>query len=187
MAEPYIDPSFEARVYQPVVSPSWYAVQTRPRHEHVVATQLDQDGIEALLPMAPEVHRWSDRRKVVHVPIFPGYVFVRIALLSNEQRVQVLRKMGVIGFVGPKREATAIEPSQIENIRALIATQAEVSPYPYLSVGQRVRIRSGALAGLEGILLRRTDDSRLVLSIDLIHKSVVARIDGYELEVVPQS
>lgn len=160
----------------------WYAIQTRPRHEQTVATQLAQDGIENLLPVMSEMHRWSDRKKLVRAPVFPTYVFVRMALSSNEERVRILRKSGVISFVGPKRDATPIDPTQIENVRTLMNSDAEVSPYPYLSEGQRVRICSGAFAGLEGILVRKTDDRHLVVSIDLINKSVAVCINGYDLE-----
>jgi transcription antitermination factor NusG len=185
MAEPQIDRAI-AVVFgnkAPMTLPAeWYAIQTRPRHEQVVAMQLTQDGIENLLPAMPEIHRWSDRRKLVHAPLFPTYVFVRVALSSNEERVRILRKTGVMSFVGPKRDATSIDPTQIENVRTLMNLRAEVSPYPYLSEGQRVRICSGAFAGLEGILVRKTDDRHLVVSIDLIHKSVSVCINGYDLE-----
>lgn len=187
MAEPYIDHSTEVATIGSLgqsVCPAWYAVQTRPRHEQMVATQLDRDGIEILLPSTTQVRRWSDRRRVVHVPLFPNYVFVRMTLSSNEQRVYVLRRVGVVGFVGPRREATPIAPSQMESVRTLMTTQVEYGAHPYLTVGQRVRICSGALKGLEGILLRMTDDNHLVLSIDLIHKSVIIRIGGYDLQVV---
>ena len=162
----------------------WYAVQTRPRHEQAVAAQLDREGIEVLLPLASQVRRWTDRRKVIHVPLFPNYVFVRVALESNEQRVHVLRRTGVIGFVGPNREATPIAASQIANVKTLVGAEAEFHPYPYLTVGQRVRIRSGALKGLEGILLRAAGDNHLILSIDLINKSLTVRIEGYDVEAV---
>jgi transcription antitermination factor NusG len=165
-------------------SPAWYAVQTRPRHEQQVASQLKQDGIEVLLPVVNQVRRWSDRRKLLQIPLFPTYVLICIALSNNRERVRVLRKSGVIGFVGPRREATPIEPAQIDNVRALMAARMGCQPHPYLTVGQRVRICSGALKGLQGILLRIANDRNLVLSIDLIHKSMIVRIDGYELESI---
>jgi transcription antitermination factor NusG len=185
MAEPYVNHCSEAGIG--VLSPGlaslqWYAVQTRPRHEQMVAAQLDRDGVEVLLPVETQVRRWSDRRKLIQVPVFPNYVFVRIEL--NDQRVYVLRRTGVIGFVGPNREATPISQGQMENVRTLMGTRVEFHSHPYLTVGQRVRIRSGALKGLEGILLRITADEHLVLSIDLINRSVIVCIAGYDLEVV---
>jgi transcription antitermination factor NusG len=158
---------------------AWYAVQTRPRHEQTVVTQLNQDGLETLLPMVHQVRKWTDRRKLVHVPLFPSYVFVRTTLSCNEERVRILRKSGVVSFVGPRREA---EPIANSNVRALLTSEVEYGPHPYLTVGQRVRIRSGALRGLEGILLRVGGGDNLVLSVDLIHKSVILHIDGYDLE-----
>jgi len=188
MAEPHTFSNFGAAAAalapQRIVQPAWYAVQTRPRHEQAVATQLDREGIEVLLPMMLETRRWSDRRKVIQVPAFPNYVFVKILLNSNEQKVFVLRRIGVVGFVGPNRDACPIDPSQMESVRTLMSTKTNFAPHPYLAVGQRVRIRSGALKGLEGILLRVADDDHLVLSVDLINKSVVVRIKGYEVEVV---
>ncbi len=169
---------------EPGAQPEWYALQTRPRHEQAVAAQLDREGVEVFLPLVCQTRRWSDRRKVIRVPVFPNYLFVRIALECNEQKVFVLRRNGVVGFVGPNREATPIDESQIKSVRTLMSTKADFQPHPYIAAGQRVRIRSGALKGLEGILLRTADDDHLVLSIDLINKSVIVRIKGYEVEAV---
>jgi transcription antitermination factor NusG len=128
MAEPRLMPKSgvpaEAMSLVQVASPA-IAVQTRPRHEHTVACQLEQDGFEILLPMFGEVRRWSDRRKLVRVPLFPMYVLVRTRLSCNEERVRVLHKPGVISFVGPRREAVPIAPSQIESVRALMTAQVE--------------------------------------------------------------
>src|SRR5262249_24312631 len=125
VAEPYReDPEHITTNAHSTALPAWYAVQTRPPHEQGCSLPLDQDGMENLLPLTSEVHQGSDREKVVPVPLFPAYVFVRMPLLSNEQRVRVLRKMGVISFVGPKRDATPITASQIENVRALMTARA---------------------------------------------------------------
>ena len=167
-------------------SPAWYAVQTRPRHEQMVASQLAHDGIEVFLPVVEQVHRWSDRRKLLQVPLFPSYVLLRTVLSSSHDRGRILRKHGVIGFVGPRREATPIELAQIDNVKSVIAARLGYQSHPYLTVGQRVRICSGALKDIEGILVRITDENKLVLSIDLIHRSVILRIDGYELQSIPQ-
>ena len=169
-----------------LVSPAWYAVQTRPRHEQMVASQLAQDGVEVLLPLVDQVHRWSDRRKLLQVPLFPSYVLLRTVLSNHHERVRVLRKDGVIGFVGPRREATPIEPSQIDSLRAVMAARLGCQAHPYLTVGQRVRICNGAMKDLEGILVRIINENNLILSIDLIHRSVIVRIDGYELQLISQ-
>ena len=159
----------------------WYALQTRPRHEKVVKYSLESSGIETFLPVCPQIRSWSDRKKVVEFPLFPGYIFARTNW-SMQARARVFQTNGVIAFVGPRKEATPIPEQQIDAVRSLIGSQAECRPHPYLSVGQRVRIRSGALQGLEGILVRVAGDHSLVVSVDLIHRSVAFRLDGYELE-----
>ncbi len=161
----------------------WYAVHTRARHEKTVMTQLEQDGIEALLPTFTQARQWSDRRKVVSLPLFSGYVFVRVSF-ENGERLRVLRKAGVLGFVGCGRRAVPIPEEQMESVVSLMEEPVDYGPYPYLTVGRRVRIREGALKGLEGILLRVDDQQSLVLSIDLIQRSVKVRIEGYALEPV---
>jgi transcription antitermination factor NusG len=157
----------------------WYAVQTRPRHEKKVVTELNQKYIASYLPLLPQVHHWSDRRKVVQVPLFPGYVFVRAQL--DNVRVAIRSIWGVLAFVGPQREATAIPDTQIEDIRTLLSTKVSLSPYPFIKVGQRVRVRGGALDGLEGILVTN-GQKRLVISVESIQRSLSITIDGYDIE-----
>ena len=163
------------------VTAEWFAVQTRPRHEKVVASHLQTSGVEAFLPLCPEVRTWSDRRKVVEFPLFPGYVFVLTAWFSPA-RVQVLESSGALGFVGPRNRATPIPAEQIEAVRCLIQAKAGYRPHHYLSAGQRVRIRDGALQGLQGILVSVSNDHSLVISVDLIHRSVAVQLKGYEVE-----
>jgi transcription termination/antitermination protein NusG len=158
----------------------WYAVQTRPRHEKVVKHSLETAGIETFLPLCPQYRSWSDRRKIVDFPLFPGYIFARAAW-SMQARVRVFQTNGVIGFVGPRKEATPIPVQQIDAVRSLMQARAECRPHPYLTVGQRVQIRNGALQGLQGILVRVASDHSLVVSVDLIHRSVSIRLDGYEV------
>jgi transcriptional antiterminator NusG len=159
----------------------WYAVQTRPRHEKVVTHSLETAGIETFLPLCSQIRSWSDRRKIVEFPLFPGYIFARTTW-STQARVRVFQTNGVIGFVGPRKEATPIPVQQIDAVRFLIKARADCRPHPYLIVGQRVRIRNGALQGLEGLLVRVASDHSLVVSVDLIHRSVAIRINGYEVE-----
>lgn len=166
-----------------VAQREWYAVHTRSRHEKTVMTQLEQDGIEALLPTFTQARQWSDRRKLVSLPLFSGYVFVRVSF-ENGERLRVLRKPGVLGFVGCGRLAVPIPDQQMERVASLMEEPVDYGPYPYLTVGQRVRICEGALKGLEGILLRVDAQQSLVLSIDLIQRSVKVRIEGYALEPV---
>lgn len=159
----------------------WFAIRTRPRHEKVVTKQLETSGIETFLPLCSQVRSWSDRRKVLELPLFPGYVFVRTAPTSRS-RVRVFQARGVIGFVGPNNEATPIPAQQMEAVRSLMHSRIDCRPHPFLNVGQRVRIQNGALQGLEGILIRVATDDSLIVSVDLIHRSVSIRLEGYEVE-----
>lgn len=159
----------------------WFALRTRPRHEKVVTSQLESSGIETFLPLCAQVRTWSDRRKTVEFPLFPGYVFVKTSWVT-QARVRVFQAKGVLGFVGPSNQATSIPAEQIEAVRSLLHLQIECRPHPYLNVGQRVRIQNGALQGLEGILVRIASDHSLVVSVDLIHRSVAIRLEGYEVD-----
>jgi transcription antitermination factor NusG len=172
-----------AAPFDSIVTGNWYAIQTSPRHEKAVASHLQTDGIECLLPLMVEEHKWSDRRKSVSLPLFPGYVFVQLHRYSWE-RLDVLRRPGVVRFVGSQREAAPIPLDEIESVRRLVETKIPCRPHQFLTLGQRVRIRSGALSGLEGILLRVTDNDTLVLSISFIQRSLSLRVEGYDFEFV---
>jgi transcription antitermination factor NusG len=163
--------------------PAWYAVQTRSRHEKKVAEEIAEKGVEAFLPIVTRIHRWSDRNKEVQLPLFPGYVFVHTDP-SPESRLSVLRTPGVAGFVGSQGRGTAIPDKQIEDIRTVLHCNVPFEDYPFLEVNQRVRIRGGALDGVEGMLVAKNTDQSLVVSIDLIKRSILVRVTGYELERV---
>lgn len=160
---------------------AWYAVWTYSRHEKKVSTELLHRGVETFLPLSREIHRWSDRRKSVEVPLFPGYVFVRIAD-SPGMRASVLRVGGVANFVGTHNRGTAIPDSQIEDIRQLLAGKVPVTPHEFLNVGQKVRIRGGVLDGIQGILTAQDGNRRLVISIETIQRSISMTLQGYEVE-----
>ncbi len=162
--------------------PQWYAIQTRHRLEKRVATQLKNKGVETFLPLLAEIHRWSDRRKPVDVPLFPGYAFVRVDQ-SSVARLGVLHTGGVIGFVSFGSEAPPVPAKQIEDLQTLLSRKVPCSLHPFLKVGQRVRIRGGCLEGLEGILDQR-GEKNLVISLESIQRSVAIRIEGYELELI---
>jgi transcriptional antiterminator NusG len=165
---------------EPVVA-NWYAVHTRARHEKVVAQRLQEGGVTTFLPLVTEIRRWSDRKKSVEFPLFGCYVFVRLAPTS-EERLRVLRIDSVLNFVGIRGQGTPIPDPQIDAVRTLIEEQMPWSTHPFLKIGQRVRIRSGALNGLEGILVSRNGDRTLVLSVDAIQRSLAVRIEGYDVE-----
>lgn len=168
---------------EPHFETHWYAVQIRPRHEKAAANHLRVFGIETFLPLCPQIRSWSDRKKIVEFPLFPGYLFVAIPWFS-QARVRVFEASGAIGFVGPRNQATPIPPDQIEALRSLTRARAEYSPHHYVNVGQRVRIRDGALRGLQGILVSISNDQSLIVSVDLIRRSVAIHLKGYEVEPI---
>jgi transcription antitermination factor NusG len=159
----------------------WYAVQTCANHEKRVREQLDLRAVETYLPVYGSVRRWKDRRVHLELPLFPGYVFVRLAL---RDRLPVLQTPSVVRLVGFGGRPYALPDGEIEMLRQGLTPEMRAEPYPYLKVGQRVRVRSGPLQALEGILVRKKNGSRFVISLDLIMRSVAAEIDVAELEPV---
>jgi len=130
-----------------------------------------------------QIHRWSDRRKRIEVPLFAGYVFVRV-IPRNEERVRVLQINGVVRFVGHAPGGTPIPEEQIECVRLLIEHNIPWATHPFLKVGQRIRIRGGALDGLEGIFQSRNGEETLIVSIDAIQRSLSVSIRGYRVEPI---
>jgi len=161
----------------------WYAVQMRCRFEKKAAAQLHNKGIATFLPLVKESHRWSDRCQIVEKPLFPGYGFVQLPA-SPAYRLRVLQTVGVTGFVMMNGVPVPVPEQQVEDVRLLLANEIACRAYPFLKVGQRVRIRGGCLDGLEGILVSENKDHSLVISIESIQRSVALRIDGYDVEAV---
>ena len=159
----------------------WYALHTRARHERLVESRLREQGMETYLPTMHEVHRWSDRKKKVDVPLFGCYVFVRCALNADD-RTLVRRVDSVLGFVGFGGVGLPIPEEQIESIRTVLTQASSWREHPFLQAGQRVRVRGGALDGVEGVFLSENGDHSLVISIDVIQRSMAVRIDGYDVE-----
>jgi transcription antitermination factor NusG len=161
----------------------WYALHTRARHEKTVERRLRDQGMETFLPTTLEVHRWSDRKKKVEMPLFSCYVFIRCAL-SAEDRTRVYRVESVHGFVGMRGSSLPIPDEQIESIQKVLTQTAPWRSYPFLKVGQRVRVRGGAMDGVEGVFLSENGDHSLIISVDAIQRSMAVRIDGYDVEPV---
>lgn len=161
----------------------WYAVRTRSRHEKLVARQLETQGIESFLPLLTQTHKWSDRSKQVETPLFSGYAFLRM-VHSSDERVRVLRTQGVVSFVGVQGCGTPIPDHQIEDIKTLIASRFPYEERPFLQIGQRVRVRGGALDGMQGILVAENGDRSLVISVEPIQRSLCVRVAGYEVEAL---
>jgi transcription antitermination factor NusG len=164
----------------------WYAIYTRARHEKVVTASLRQKGVTAFLPLVSRVHRWSDRRKNVDTSLFPGYAFVRIAPTAKAY-VQVLQTPGVVSFIGNGRCGEPIPDKQIEDIQTLFAHRVPCGIFPFLRVGQRIRVRGGCLDGIEGRLVTLKGERNLVISIEPIHHSIGIDLDGYDVEILSSS
>lgn len=161
--------------------PHWYAIHTRARHEKRINLGLQEVGVETFLPLIREVHHWSDRRKEVVLPLFSCYLFVRI-LPDPATRLNVLKTPGVLNFVGRWDQLSAVPDSEIEQVRAVVQQRERVFPCPFLRTGQRIRIRGGVLDGVEGILSSHKGASTLVVSVELIQRSVSVLIEGYDVE-----
>jgi transcription antitermination factor NusG len=162
---------------------NWYAIHTMPRHEKRIAEQLQEKRVLTFLPLLQQIRRWSDRRSKVEVPMFSCYAFVRMER-TTENRLKVLRIPGVLGFVGSERQGTPIPEQQIESLRRAISENVPFMPHPFVSAGSRVRIRGGSLDGVEGILVRQGGDQSLVVSVELLRRSISIRVEGYDIEVV---
>jgi transcription antitermination factor NusG len=172
---------FDRGYRDPDPMPKWYAVCTRSNHEKCAAAQLDQRSIEHFLPLYESVRKWKDRRKLLEFPLFPGYLFVRIPL---QERLRVLLTPGVVRLVGFDNRPAAVPDEQIEALRTVSVHGVHSVPYPYLSVGRKVRITRGALIGMEGALVRKKGRVRLVLSIDLIRQSAMIEVDSADVGAI---
>lgn len=157
---------------------NWYALYTCPRHEKRVAEEAERRSISCFLPLYRSVRRWKDRRKELELALFPGYVFVQMAL---ENKLRVLELPGAVRLVSFNGRPAAVPADEIETLQSRLHG-AKVEPHPYLRAGRRVRVRSGAMQGLEGIVVRRKDHCRVVFSIDLIMRSVAVEVDEADVE-----
>lgn len=161
--------------------PRWYAAYTRANHEKRVSEQLCVREVEHFLPLYSSVRRWKDRRVMLELPLFPGYVFVRMAL---RDRLQVQTVPGVARLVGFDGTPAALPDGEIDALRTSLGGAARLEPHPYLVAGRRVRVIRGPLAGMEGVLVRRKGTFRLVISIELIQRSVALDADVADVEAV---
>jgi transcription antitermination factor NusG len=167
-----------------IEKPHWFAIRTRSRHEKLVADQLQRQNIESFLPLLKTVREWSDRKKEVEIPLFSGYSFARLVLCSSD-RLRVLQTQGVAGFVGVRGLGIPVPEEQIDSLKTLLANQIPMKEHPFLQIGQRVRIKGGALDGVEGILAGQ-DDRNLIISVEPIHRSLSVSIDGYGFEAIKE-
>jgi transcription antitermination factor NusG len=176
-------PSFhspsEALLSADCLESRWYAAYTCANHEKRVREQLEQRSVESFLPVYETVRRWKDRRMRLQLPLFPGYLFVRMAVVD---RLRVLQVPGVVRIVGFSGQLAALPDEEIEELKNGLAGGVRAEPHPYLTVGRRVRVKRGPFEGRQGILLRRKGKLRLVLSIELIMRSLVIDVDIDDVE-----
>jgi transcription antitermination factor NusG len=158
--------------------PLWYAVYANANHEKRVAQQLGQRSIEHLLPLYESMRRWKDRRVRLQLPLFPGYVFVHFAL---RDRLEVLQIPGVVHLVSFAGQPASLREEDLHALQNCLSHGNHVAPHPYIQAGRRARVKSGPLQGLEGIILRRKNRTRIIVSFDLIMRSVAVEIDETDL------
>jgi transcription antitermination factor NusG len=156
------------------LEPRWYAAYTSANHERRVAIQLRQRSVEHFLPLYDSVRRWKDRRVRLQLPLFPGYVFVRLAL---RDRLQVLQIPGLVHLISFAGYPAPLQEEDINALKNCLNHRDLLAPHPYLQAGRRARVNSGPLRGLEGIILRQKNRTRFILSFDLIMRSVAVEID----------
>jgi transcription antitermination factor NusG len=159
----------------------WYVAYTSANREKRVAEQLVVRAVEHFLPTYSSVRKWKDRRVTLELPLFPGYVFVRLAL---RDRLTVLRIPGLARLVGFDGTPTSLPDEEIEALRSTLKTGVRAEQHPFLKVGRRVRVRTGPMVGLQGVLKRRKNQSRLVVCVDLIQRAVALEIDERDLEAL---
>ncbi len=160
---------------------SWCAVYTRHQHEKVIAQILSAKGIEVFLPLYNSTRNWKDRTVRLSLPLFPCYLFLR-GIVGG--RLEVVTTPGIVSILGVKGETALIPDAEIESIRSAIKWGNRVEPHPFLRCGDRVRVKSGPLQGLEGILVRKKNFYRLVLSVEILERSAAVEVDVSTVERV---
>ncbi|MDR3727392.1 MAG: UpxY family transcription antiterminator [Terracidiphilus sp.] len=158
---------------------AWWAVYTRHQHEKVVAQMLSAKGFEVFLPLYDSTRRWKDRNKMLSLPLFPCYLFVRG---ENMHRLQVMTTPGVHMILCNGEKVAVVPEAEIQAIRKTVEGDFHIEPHPFLKYGERVRVKRGSLAGVEGILVRKRNQYRLVLSVDMLAQSVGVEVDASDVE-----
>jgi len=178
-------PEETAKLASPIlaasVEPRWYVAQTQARHEKRVAEQLECRGVEHFLPLYERLSRWKDRRVRLQVPLFDGYVFVRLVLRERLRALEIPSILRLVGFSGLP---VALPDVEIDSLRSGVVRKMHFEPHPYLTVGQCVRIVRGPLEGSKGILIRKKNHLRVVISINLIRRSVALEVDSSSIEPI---
>lgn len=162
-----------------VQSAAWFAVYTRHQHEKAVAQFLGFKGIEVFLPLYNSSRRWKDRIKQLSLPLFPNYVFV---FAPMGDRAAIVTTPGVYDFVRQAGQPAPIPFEEIRAVRSVVENGVSAEPHPFLKSGDRVRLKSGPLEGLEGILVRKKNICRLIISVALLERSVSVEADVADVE-----
>jgi transcription termination/antitermination protein NusG len=169
----------ETQAVNEVAAARWYAVYTCARHEKRVAEQMERRQLHGFVPVYRATHRWKDRRKEVVLALFPSYVFVHLPL---QDRLRVLEIPGVVNLVGSRGKPTPLADQEIEPFRRALGCSVQMEPHPYLQTGHKVRLRRGPMVGHEGVLLRRKEGLRLIVSIEILMRSVAVEVDEMDVE-----
>jgi transcription antitermination factor NusG len=160
---------------------AWYALYTRHQHERRVAHILTNKGFETLLPLYQTARRWKDRTKLLFLPLFPCYVFLNGGL---ERRLDIMTTPGIHALVSNAGQPAAIPREEIDAVRRAVESGSRVEPHPLLKCGERVRVKCGPLVGIEGILARKKNLYRLVLSVEMLGEAVAVEVDAFLIERV---
>jgi transcription antitermination factor NusG len=159
----------------------WYAIYTRHQHEKMVAQILTSKGFNTFLPLYATTHKWKDRTKALSLPLFPCYVFLKGDI---ERRLQIVTTPGIFGLVSSGGQPAAIPNVEIEAIQRVIESGTRVEAHPFLKCGNRVRVKCGPLAGIEGILVRKKSVSRLVLTVEILGTAAAIEVSAFQVEAV---
>ena len=179
--EPLLQSSNVTEQQYPDPDSSWYALYTRHQHEKTVAEMLAQKQFEVFLPLYSAVRRWKDRNKTISLPLFPSYVFVRGGI---DRRLQVLTTPGVHSILISEGRVALIPDSEIEAVRRVVEGSLRAEPHPFLKCGDRVRVKWGALEGVEGILVRKKNLCRLIISVEMLAQSAAVEVEALAVEPV---
>lgn len=161
---------------------NWYAVHVRSKHDFIVNEALSRKSIETFLPVVERLRQWKDRKKVISFPLFPGYIFVNIENTAVDI-LDVQKTRGVVRILGNDK-IIPIPDEQIETLKYFVECKEEIDEFPFLKEGQRVKVVSGPLAGAIGIFLSKGKKGRLVLSMDILQKSVSVQVDSKDVEPI---
>ena len=160
--------------------PHWFALAVKPRFDKAVAITLERKGFETLIPLYKKHHKYGTRSKQSELPLFPGYVFCRFSVLCKQP---ILTTPGVTQILGNGKRPIPVSETEMISLRTVIRAQVPLYPFPFLQVGEKVRIEEGVLTGVVGVVVKLKESFRLVLSVTLLQRSVLLEVDGYQVSL----